>query len=88
MTDWFDLPEGAVDIGIGHFQNGLGLEHNKTAYANSVGHTGGIDGFLSIAQYFAVEDFAFVLLVIRASYDDSSRLKIFNATLNIMFSTR
>lgn len=72
MTDWFDLPEGWVDNDLGHFRNGYGLEYNKTDYGNSVGHTGGIDGFLSIAQYFPEEDATFILLVNSGSYDGTA----------------
>ena len=85
MTNWFDLPQDWVDEDFGHFQNGYGLEHNKTPYGNSVGHTGGIDGFLSIAQYFPDEDATFVLLVNSGSYDNQPRLNIYNETLKEMF---
>ena len=45
MTDWQNLPDGWADPDLGHFQNGLGLQHNATPYGNSVGHTGSIYGF-------------------------------------------
>lgn len=86
MTNWFDLPPDWVDDDFGHFQNGLGLEHNKTTYGNSVGHTGGIDGFLSIAQYFPEHDATFVLLVNSGSYENLPRLNIYNQALEAMFN--
>jgi D-alanyl-D-alanine carboxypeptidase len=85
MTAWFDLPEGLGDEDFGHFQNGLGLEHNNTDYGLSVGHTGGIDGFLSIAQYFPNQDATFILLVNSASSEDLPRLNIYNQILEEMF---
>jgi len=86
MTDWFDLPNDWVDEDFGHFQNGMGLEHNKTPYENSVGHTGGIDGFLSIAQYFPESDKTFILLVNSGSYENLARLNIYNETLRVLFN--
>lgn len=86
MTNWFDLPPDWVDEDFGHFQNGLGLEHNKTIYGNSIGHTGGIDGFLSIAQYFPEQDATFVLLVNSGSYENLPILNIYNQVLDEMFN--
>lgn len=85
MTNWFPLPINWVDEDFGHFQNGYGLEHNETPYGNSVGHTGGIDGFLSIAQYFPESDKTFVLLVNSGSYENQARINIYNESLQIMF---
>ncbi len=85
MTEWVDLPEGWEDEDFGHFQNGLGLEHNRTPYGNSVGHTGGIDGFLSIAQYFPEQGATFVLLVNSGSYVNLPRLNIYRESLKLMF---
>lgn len=85
MTAWFDLPPDWVDEDFGHFQNGLGLEHNQTNGRRSVGHTGGIDGFLSIAQYFPAEDATFVLLVNSGSYENAPRLNIYQQCLEVMF---
>lgn len=85
MTNWFDLPSDWVDEDIGHFQNGYGLERNQTPYEISVGHTGGIDGFLTIAQYFPETDKTFVLLANTASYDGGPRLSIYQETLAAMF---
>jgi len=85
MTAWFDLPEGWIDEEFGHFQNGLGIEHNNTDYGFSVGHTGGIDGFLSIAQYFPEHDATFILLVNSGSYENLPRLNIYNQSLKAMF---
>ncbi len=85
MKDWFDLPAGWEDDDFGHFQNGYGLEHNKTPYGNSVGHTGGIDGFLSILQYFPEHDATFILFVNYASYDNNARKNIYEQCLHEMF---
>lgn len=86
MTNWFNLPADWVDDDFGHFQNGYGLERNQTSYGNSVGHTGGIDGFLTIAQYFPESDNTFVLLVNSGSYENQGRLNIYNETLEAMFN--
>jgi len=85
MTNWFPLPSDWVDDDFGHFQNGYGLERNDTPYGNSVGHTGGIDGFLSIAQYFPESDKTFVLLVNSGSYENQARINIYNEVLELMF---
>ncbi len=88
MTDWFDLPAEEADKNfefVGHFQNGQGLERNKTPHGISVGHTGGIDGFLSIAQYFPETDRTIVLLINSASYDGTPRLNIYRESLKVMF---
>ena len=86
MTNWFSLPQDWIDEDFGHFKNGYGLEYNKTPYGNSVGHTGGIDGFLTIAQYFPESDKTFVLLVNSGSYENEGRLNIYNETLKVMFN--
>ena len=86
MTNWFDLPSDWVDEDFGHFQNGMGIERNRTPYENSVGHTGGIDGFLSIAQYFPESDKTFILLINSGSYENQARLNIYNETLKVLFN--
>ena len=85
MTTYEDLPSDWVDEDFGHFKNGHGLEYNKTPYGNSVGHTGGIDGFASIAQYFPEQNATFILLINNVSYDDQPRLNIYRETLQAMF---
>lgn len=85
MTTYEDLPGDWIDGEFGHFKNGLGLEYNKTPYGNSTGHTGSIDGFLSIAQYFPEQDATFILLVNSKSSDNSHRLNIYRETLEVMF---
>jgi len=85
MTAYEDLPSDWVDEDFGHFKNGLGLEYNQTPYGYSVGHTGGIDGFLSIAQYFPEHDATFVLLVNSGSYENQQRLNIYQECLSAMF---
>lgn len=85
MTAYEALPSDWVDADFGHFKNGLGLEYNKTPYGYSVGHTGGIDGFLSVAQYFPEHDATFVLLVNSGSYNNQQRLNIYKECLKEMF---
>ncbi|MCB0836796.1 MAG: serine hydrolase [Bacteroidetes bacterium] len=85
MTDWFDLPEGWEDETFGHFQNGYGLERQKTPYGTNVGHTGGIDGFLTVAQYFPVEDMTIILLINQADYEMPARVQIYDEVLEEMF---
>ena len=86
MTAYEDLPSDWVDEDFGHFQNGLGLEHNRTPYGNSSGHTGGIDGFLTIAQYFPEHDATFILLVNSGSYENQQRLNIYRESLKAIFN--
>lgn len=64
MTDWFALPDDWIssDDPLGQNENGIGIERFNTSYGSAVGHTGGIDGFLTIALYFPDEDMTFVLL--------------------------
>jgi D-alanyl-D-alanine carboxypeptidase len=64
MTNWFDLPsdwtyEGDV---LGQNQNGFGIERYNTEYGSVVGHTGGIDGFITLAMHFPDDNITFVLL--------------------------
>ncbi|MEO1451004.1 MAG: serine hydrolase [Bacteroidota bacterium] len=65
MTTWFDLPEGwiAPDDPFGQNENGIGIERFNTSYGSAVGHTGGIDGFSTIALYFPDEDMTYILLL-------------------------
>lgn len=86
MTTYEDLPSDWVDEDFGHFKNGLGLEYNQTPFGNSVGHTGGIDGFLSIAQYFPEHDATFVLLVNSGSYENQQLLNIYQECLAEIFN--
>ena len=64
MTQWFDLPSDwiAADDILGQSQNGFGIERYNTEYGSAVGHTGGIDGFATLAMHFPDEDITFVLL--------------------------
>ncbi|MEM6806719.1 MAG: serine hydrolase domain-containing protein, partial [Bacteroidota bacterium] len=58
MTTWFDLPVAYIsaDDPLGQNENGFGIERFNTTYGSAVGHTGGIDGFSTIALYFPDED--------------------------------
>ena len=85
VTAWFDLPEVWEDETFGHFQNGYGLERQKTPYGTNVGHTGGIDGFLTVAQYFPAEDMTIILLINQADYEMPARVQIYDEVLEEMF---
>ena len=65
MTNWFDLPSDWTYEGdiLGQNQNGFGIERYNTEYGSAVGHTGGIDGFGTLAMHFPDEDITFVLLI-------------------------
>lgn len=65
MTSWFDLPADwiAPDDLLGQTENGIGIERFNTKYGSAVGHTGGIDGFSTIALYFPDEDMTYILLL-------------------------
>jgi len=85
MTAFEYLPSDWVDEDFGHFKNGLGLDYNQSPYGNSVGHTGSIDGFLSIAQYFPEADATFILMVNSDSNENQQRLNIYQECLENMF---
>lgn len=70
MSSWFDLPtEWTFDDGtLSQFQNGFGLEAYDTPYGRAIGHTGGIDGFLSIALHFPQRKTSLTLLVNSAGH--------------------
>ncbi|MEM9887792.1 MAG: serine hydrolase domain-containing protein [Bacteroidota bacterium] len=89
MTSWFDLPEEwtSPDDIYGQVENGFGIEKFNTQYGTAVGHTGGIDGFSSIALYFPEEDMTYILLLNSAGNEEggNSRDKIFNEVMEEMF---
>ena len=70
MSSWFDLPtEWTFDDGtLSQYQNGFGLEAYNTPYGRAIGHTGGIDGFLSIALHFPQRNTSMTLLVNSAGH--------------------
>jgi len=72
MNNWFDLPSDWVsnDDILGQNQNGFGIERYNTEFGFAVGHTGGIDGFATLAMYFPDKDLTFVLLTNSAGNED------------------
>ncbi|MEL7021331.1 MAG: serine hydrolase domain-containing protein [Bacteroidota bacterium] len=89
MTNWFDMPADWVseDDILGQNENGFGIEKFNTQYGAAVGHTGGIDGFSTIAMYFPEEDMTYILLLNSAGSEKggNSREQIFKETLEEMF---
>ena len=85
MTDWFELPEDWKDDFLGQTKNGLGLEYFETDYGYAVGHTGGVDGFISILHYFPEENATFVYLQNSAAADNEGTRAIISETLEEMF---
>ncbi|MEM8528535.1 MAG: serine hydrolase domain-containing protein [Bacteroidota bacterium] len=86
MTDWFELPEEEKDYEyVGQLKNGYGLEHFENAYAYAIGHTGGIDGFLSLAFYFPKQDFMFIEVINTVDYDLDARIDIYKEAIEVMF---
>ena len=86
MTNWFELPEDWKDYEVfGQLKNGYGLEHFEHEHAWALGHTGGIDGFLSYAFYFPEEDYFVSLVVNTADYDLQGRVDIYEEVVEVMF---
>lgn len=62
MTNWFPIPEDWHWEAFGQTENGYGIEKFNTRFGEAVGHSGGIDGFTTLALYFPDEDMTYVLL--------------------------
>ncbi|MEL7342439.1 MAG: serine hydrolase, partial [Bacteroidota bacterium] len=87
MTTLFDLPEYWQDTEVfGQLKNGYGIEHFEHFGTTAFGHTGAVDGFLSMAYYYPEEDFAFIQVVNTASYDFEPRVDMFRECAEIMFA--
>lgn len=90
MTNWFDLPADwtSDDDPYGQDENGYGIEKFNTKYGPAVGHTGGIDGFSTIALYFPDEDATYVLLLNSAGNEKGSisRESIYKEVIEEMFN--
>lgn len=86
MMSWFDLPENWHWETYGQTENGYGLEKFNIGNSYAVGHTGGIDGFNSFAFYFPVEDMTYILLVNNTKAFNTSKNKIFEETIEVMFT--
>lgn len=89
MTNWFDMPDDWIseEDPLGQNENGFGIEKYNTQYGSAVGHTGGIDGFSTIAMYFPEEDMTYILLLNSAGNEEAgvSREQILNDVLKEMF---
>lgn len=88
MRTWFDLPEGWSGEGeFGHVQNGFGIERFYTSHGLASGHTGGIDGFITIATHFEEEDMTLIVLSNSAGNEEGNTSfgNILEETLEIMF---
>ncbi|MEO1515377.1 MAG: serine hydrolase [Bacteroidota bacterium] len=79
MTNWFDLPIDWHWEEFGQTENGFGIERFNTSFGSAVGHSGGIDGFSTLALYFPEKDMTYVLLTNTAGSEkgNNSQEKIF-----------
>ena len=71
MQDWFDIG--------GNRKNGFGLEYFENEHGISYGHTGGADGFTSVAHYYPNEDITVIILLNFTPSDD-----LFDTTLDFI----
>lgn len=71
MQDWFDIE--------GNGKNGFGLEYFENEHGISYGHTGGADGFTSVAHYYPNEDITVIILLNFTPSDD-----LFDTTLDFI----
>lgn len=85
MMDFFELPDDWKGDVLGEDQNGLGIEVFQTSKGLAIGHTGAVDGFLSICLYFPDEDYTFISLVNAASFNSEAREKMYTETIEVMF---
>ncbi|HAA11093.1 MAG TPA: hypothetical protein DCE41_05075 [Cytophagales bacterium] len=76
MTNWF--PIGGYDDVFGQTENGYGAERFNTPYESAIGHTGGIDGFITFGFYFPDSDMTYVFLCNSA---DASKGEVFESML-------
>ncbi|MEL7194764.1 MAG: serine hydrolase domain-containing protein [Bacteroidota bacterium] len=84
MTNWFELPEDWVEDVIYQNKNGYGLEYFDYPNGYAWGHTGSVDGFLSIAMYFPETQRTAIFLTNEAS-GRNNRLNVWNEVLDILF---
>jgi D-alanyl-D-alanine carboxypeptidase len=54
MQDWFAIEDNG--------KNGYGLEYFTNEHGISYGHSGGADGFISVAHYYPKEDITIIML--------------------------
>lgn len=72
MQDWFDIGEGG--------KNGFGIEYFTNDYGISYGHTGGVDGYASLANYYPDRNITIIKLFNYLPNSQSS----FEATVDFM----
>ncbi|MFK7921382.1 MAG: serine hydrolase domain-containing protein [Bacteroidia bacterium] len=81
-----ELPEYWQDAEVfGQLKNGYGIEHFEHHGTYAYGHTGAVDGFLSMAFYYPEKDFMFIQVVNTGSYDYAPRIDMFNECAEVMF---
>lgn len=86
MTTLFDLPVDWQDQEVlFELKNGFGIEHFEPFGTYAFGHTGAVDGYLTIALYFPQEDYAFIQIVNTASYNFDPRIDMFRECGALMF---
>jgi len=85
MMDFFELPEDWKGDVLGEDQNGYGIEVFQTEKGLAIGHTGAVDGFLSVLMYFPETDRTFISMVNAASFNFEAREEMFKQALNVMF---
>ncbi len=86
MTDWFEIPSGWVDPYYVHSESGYGIQKFTKEAEYSVGHSGAITGFSTMAQYFPESDFTYVLLVNSSSYDaEEIEASIYDDFMKLLF---
>ena len=86
MTDWFEIPSGWVDPYYVHSESGYGIQKFTKEAEYSVGHSGAITGFSTMAQYFPESDFTYVLLVNSSSYDaEEIEASIYDDFMELLF---
>ncbi len=84
MSDWFELPEDYQDDTLGQSKNGAGLEYFETPYGPAYGHTGAVDGFLSIAMHYPESNKTLIWLINEASFSEV-RIDIWLAAQELLF---
>ena len=84
MSEWFATPEEYHDDIFYQTKNGNGLEYFDFPSGYAWGHTGAVDGFLSIALYFPESQRTIIILTNEASLQEG-RITAFEAVMTEMF---
>lgn len=85
MANWEDLPEDWVWETLGHTKNGAGLEYFETAQGPAFGHTGAVDGMLSIAMHF-IETGETMVLLQNEDSDGDTQINLWLAAEELLFT--